>query len=249
MSSQSHLLAGVGVFAGLDIETLNRLGRGPELTYAGIGARGSLGPNERDIIFRQGTPSDAVYAITGGAGRVRVGVPDQTGKRLMVEVLRQGDVFGEIGVIEASTRTADAYAEGPVRLVRIPRDAFLAVLADTPRLGLNLAQLLASRLRRTFTLFQDASFETVEARLARQVLYLADRDGRRSDRGRALAGQLRQADLADLLGTTTRSVISILNAWRSQGWVSYDGDKALLVILDEPKLRGLLAAGKRRRDG
>ena len=134
-----------------------------------------------------------------------------------------------------------AYADGPVVLMGVRADAFLAVLADTPRLGANLARLLATRLRRTFTLFQDASFETVEVRLARQVLYLAERAGRRTERGIRLVGQLRQPDLADLLGATVRSVITVLNAWRASGWVSYDGDKAMLVVLDAAKLRQLVA--------
>ena len=241
-----HPLGAVALFEGLLPATLDRLGRGAVIELGGPPprggptSRGSLGPRERDVVFRQGDPADAVYAITGGAGRIQIGVPDRDSKRLMVEVLRENEVFGELGVSEGGSRTAEAYAEGPVRLVRIPAAAFLAVLSDTPRLGVNLARLLAARLRRTFTLFQDASFETVEVRLARQVLYLAAHDGRRTERGVRLAGQLRQADLADLLGTTTRSVITVLNAWRAQGWVAYDGEKAMLVLLDPAGLRGLV---------
>lgn len=229
-----HVLAGVALFDGLPDAVLDRLARGAVLERGGSGAA-------RDMIFLQGDPADAVYAVVGGTGRVEVGVPGQKDKRLMVEVMRAGEVFGELGVIEGGVRTADAHADGPVRLARIPATAFLGVLSDTPRLGVNLARLLAARLRRTFTLFQDASFETVEVRLARQVLYLAERDGRRTERGLRLAGHLRQGDLADLLGTTTRSVITVLNAWRSHGWVSYDGEKALLVVLDQARLRALVS--------
>lgn len=239
MAEAPHSLAGVGLFEGLPDAALDRLGHG---TVLALGGGGGGGPAGHAAVFHQGDPADAVYAIVGGTGRIQVGAPDQNSKRLMVEVLRAGEVFGELGVIDAGRRTADAVADGPVRLVRIPAVLFLAVLSDTPRLGVNLAHLLAARLRRTFALYQDASFETVETRLARQVLYLAERDGRRTEQGVRLAGQLRQTDLADLLGTTTRSVITVLNAWRSRGWVSYDGDKALLVVLDAARLRDLMAA-------
>ena len=199
------------------------------------------------MVFRQNHKADAAYAIIAGPGRIRVGVPGQETKRLLVEGLHQGDVFGEIGVIENAPRTADAYADGPVRLLRIPAAAVLAALASPPRLDLNLSRLLAARLRRTFTLFQDASFETVEVRLARHVLYLAERGARRTERGIRIPGQLRQPDLADLLGTTTRSLITVLNAWRARNLVAYDGDKAarnlvaydgdktLLIILRRPR--------------
>lgn len=230
-----HPLAGVGLFAGLPVAALDRLlGRGIPLEFGG-------GSRERDTVFRQNDEADAVYAIVGGEGRIRLSVPGEQTKRLMVEVLQEGDVFGEVGVLEAAPRTADAYADGPVRLIRIPAAVFLSVLGETPLLGGNLARMLAGRLRRTFTLFQDASFETIEVRLARQVLYLADRGARRTARGLRLPGQLRQGDLADLLGTTTRSIITVLNAWRGREWVIYDGEKALFVLVDEAALRRLVS--------
>ena len=238
----THPLADIDLFAGLPDPALDRLfGQSRTIDIGGAAPRDALGPRERDLVFRQNDPADAAYAIIGGPGRIQLGVPGQETKRLMVEVLRPGDVFGELGVLEAAPRTADAFADGPVRLVRIPSATFLAVLADTPRLGTNLSRLLAARLRRTFTLFQDASFETVEVRLARQILYLAERDGRRTERGIRVAGQLRQGDLADLLGTTTRSIITVLNAWRERGWVAYDGEKALLIVLDPARLHHLVA--------
>jgi CRP-like cAMP-binding protein len=98
--------------------------------------------------------------------------------------------------------------------------------------------MLARRLRWTVTLLQDASFETLEARLARQVLYLAEQSGRRTEHG--VRHRLRQGDLADLLGATTRSIITILNGWRAAGVVIYyDTDRALLTVCDQA-LRGLL---------
>src|SRR4051794_15076699 len=97
---------------------------------------------------------------------------------------------------------------------------------NEPILGANLCGLLAARLRRTFALFKDATFESLEVRLARQVLYLVGRDGRRTQQGLQLAGRFRQGDLADLLGATTRSIITILNAWRANGLVTYDATRA-----------------------
>jgi hypothetical protein len=46
--------------------------------------------------------------------------------------------------------------------------------------------------------------------------------------------------LADLLGTTTRSIITILNAWRAFGLVIYDVNRAQLALVDEAGLRGLI---------
>ena len=162
----------------------------------------------------------------------------------MVQVFGSGQLFDELGVLIGAPRSADGTAEGHVRVGRLGAKDFLAALGEEPALGAALARLLAGRLQRTFTLFQDAAFETLEVRLARQLLYLASRGARRAEGGGLrLQGRFRQGDLADLLGATTRSIITILNAWRAERVVEYDADRALLTILDKARLRRLTGEG------
>lgn len=194
-------------------------------------------------IFTHGDAADAVYAIVGGEGYVRIVVVDRRSKKLMVEVFGVGDIFGEIGVIDPGARTATAVADGRIRLVRIPGISFMAALDEVPALGAAVSLMLARRLRRTFALFQDATFETLEVRLARQLVYLASLQPHASGKqGITLSGRLRQPDLADLLGATTRSIITILNAWRAEGIVLYDAEQARLTINDVALLRALSQA-------
>lgn len=220
-------LTGVRVFRALAEDGLQRLSRGAT----------PLEPRSGASIFVQGDRADAVYAITGGEGHVRIGAGDRRSKSLMFEIFRAGEIFGELGVLEGSTRTADAVTEGRVRLMRIGGSAFLSALGEFPALGLALCQVLSERLRRTSILLQDATFETLEVRLARQILYLASIDGRRTENSVRLGGRFRQSDLADLLGATTRSIITILNAWRAAGLVAFDPAAAQLTILRETELR------------
>jgi CRP/FNR family transcriptional regulator, cyclic AMP receptor protein len=223
-------LLGVAPFEGLDAADLDR-----------IEARSRMvEPRDGAEIFAEGDPADAVYAVVGGTGHVRIGAIDRHSKGLMIEVFRTGDIFGEIGVIDGSTRSADAVAEGRVRLMRIDGRVFLDALNNNALLGANLCRMFASRLRRTSILFRDATFESLEVRLARQLLYLGKREGRRTDQGLQLAGRFRQSDLADLLGTTTRSIITILNSWRADGLVIYDAARAQLTLCREAELQKLV---------
>jgi CRP-like cAMP-binding protein len=226
----SHL-AGIVAFAGLDPAERDRLER----------VSVAIEPRDGAIVFNQGDPADAVYAIVGGDGHVRIGAIDRRSKSLMVELFHTTDIFGEIAVLDGGKRSAAAVAEGRLRLARIPSKAFLDALSRSPPMAEALCRALAKRLRRTFELFQDASFETLEVRLARQVLYLADREGRQTEHGIRLARRLRQGDLADLLGTTTRSIITILNAWRAGGLVLYDTERAFLTLCDPGAVRALIA--------
>jgi CRP-like cAMP-binding protein len=201
-----------------------------------------LAPPDGHAIFSQGDPADSVHAIIAGDGYVRIGAMNRHGKALMVEIFRRGELFGEIGVIDGGYRTASAVTSGRIELLRLPAAAFRATLAQCPALGTELCRMMARRLRRTFALFQDATFETLEVRLARQILYLAEQEGRRTDEGLRLAHRFRQLDLADLLGATTRSIITILNAWRGAGYVVYDTDRAMLTVRDISALQAIAEA-------
>jgi CRP-like cAMP-binding protein len=194
-------------------------------------------PRDGSRIFAEGDPADAVFAIIGGSGHVRIGAVDRGSKGLMIEVFRTGGIFGEIGVLDGNTRSADAIAEGRVRLLRISCRVFRDLLHSNAQLGENLSIEFAHRLRRTSNLFRDATFESLEVRLAKQVLYLGSREGRRTEHGLMLAGRFRQSDLADLLGATTRSIITILNSWRADGLVIYDPARAQLTLCNEDELR------------
>jgi CRP/FNR family transcriptional regulator, cyclic AMP receptor protein len=222
-------LLGVAAFKGMDRAELDR-----------IEARSRMvEPRDGTRIFAHGDAADAVYAIVAGEGHVRIGTIDRSSKGLMIAISGAGAIFGEVAVIDGSTRTADAVAEGRVRLLRINSTVFMEALATNATLGANLCRIFAVQLRRTSELLLDATFESLEVRLARQVLYLARREGRRTEQGLQLAGRFRQSDLADLLGATTRSIITILNAWRTSGLVIYDAARAQLTICRETGLQEL----------
>jgi CRP/FNR family transcriptional regulator, cyclic AMP receptor protein len=223
-------LHSIAVFKGLSGEALRQLEQSSV----------PVEPRDGEAIFSQGDPADSVYAITGGDGHVRIGAIDRHSKALMVEVFRAGEIFGEIGVIDGGVRTATAAAAGRLRLMKIRQTAFLAALSNYPTIGESLCRMMAQRLRRTYELFQDATFETLEARLARQIVYLATSEGRPTPQGVRLTNRLRQADLADLLGATTRSIITILNAWRAAGLVIYDRERALLTVTDIAAMRAIV---------
>jgi CRP/FNR family cyclic AMP-dependent transcriptional regulator len=203
-----------------------------------------LEPRDGATVFMQGEPADAVYAVVAGDGNIRIGAIDRNSKALMVEIFGAGEIFGEIGVIDGGVRTAFAVVEGRVQLMKIRAQAFMAALETCPSLGIALCRMIAKRWRRTYELYQDATFETIEVRLARQILYLAASNGRPTPQGVRLANRFRQPDLADLLGTTTRSIITILNAWRAAGVVTYDTDRAILTVQDVAALQAIVDGGR-----
>lgn len=77
-----------------------------------------------DCIVREGDIADAFYVLV--EGRVRVIAADGT----LLANLVAGDHFGEIGLLGKGRRTATCNADTNVRLLRMERDAFLAIARD-----------------------------------------------------------------------------------------------------------------------
>src|SRR5258706_1097651 len=60
------------------------------------------------VLFRKGDPGDALYGVL--SGRLRIHSVAADGRDALLNVMQQGDVFGEIAMIDGLPRTADATA-------------------------------------------------------------------------------------------------------------------------------------------
>ena len=190
-----------------------------------------------EFAFHRGEDGSKAYLILNGM--VRISTLGESGKRIVVEIFRDGELFGELGVIDEAARTADAIAYGPAELLVIPSTAFNLLLDDSARFGKNMLGMVTRRLRRTYSLLEDASLLNLELRLAKQVLYLMGLGATGGQKVR-IHSRMHQEDLADLLGATSRSIITILNKWRTGQLATFDGRSAQLTILDLDRFRALV---------
>jgi HlyB family type I secretion system ABC transporter len=83
-------------------------------------------------IVREGEPADALYLIVSGRARV-VKNADRGGAQngeISLGVLRAGDTFGEIGLLEQTTRTVTVRASSDIDALRLDREVFDALVAS-----------------------------------------------------------------------------------------------------------------------
>jgi len=83
-------------------------------------------------IVTEGAPADAFYVLASGTARVvRVG---PGGEEISLALLRPGDSFGEMALLEDGTRTATVRASGDVEVFRLERAIFRALVGAHPDL-------------------------------------------------------------------------------------------------------------------
>lgn len=114
--------------------------------------------NAAETIFEENHSSKELYVIVQGEVRILVdpGIVGAKGKSEKVEiaVLRRGQSFGEIALVDEGLRSATAEAKNKdTRLLVIPRDKLIMLCETYPQLGYrlmyNLAADIAMKIRNT----------------------------------------------------------------------------------------------------
>lgn len=104
-----------------------------------------------DVLFKQGDLADSVYFIRGGALAVMLPLDGTAGNARRVARLGPGLAVGEMAIVGDHTRSADVVAVAASDLAELhlaDLDEVTAVHPDvTHRINLNLARVLADRLR------------------------------------------------------------------------------------------------------
>src|SRR3954471_24444571 len=94
-----------------------------------------------DTIFLMGSPGDSMMAVLSGS--VRISVPSPEGKEIVLAILRPGEIFGEIAVLDGKERSADAKAfTDTTSLAVLNRRDVMFFLDRNPRAWGPLVQVL-----------------------------------------------------------------------------------------------------------
>lgn len=93
-----------------------------------------------EVIFREGERGEEFFVIRRGEVEIR------SGNRLL-ETLGENEIFGELALIDADPRSADAVAKTDAVVAPITEKQYLFLVKHTPYFALKVLRVLARRLR------------------------------------------------------------------------------------------------------
>lgn len=183
-------------------------------------------------IFAEGELGDCLYIVI--SGKVKLGRHSLDGRENLLTVMGPSDMFGELSVFDPGPRTSTAVAVTIVSVVSMNRDTLREWLADRPEIAEQLLRLLARRLRRTNDTLADLIFTDVPGRVAKQLLNLAERFGRREGQIVRVDHDLTQEEIAQLVGASRETVNKALADFTHRGWIRVEGRS--VAIWDHQRL-------------
>ncbi len=180
-------------------------------------------------------PGDSLFIIH--SGQVKVSLIHEDGKEFILSLLGEGEVFGELSLLDDQPRSANVTAMAPTDLIMLQRANFRRLLEKIPQIAVSLLEELAQRLRRTDDQVEGLALLDVHHRVAKTILRLASDQGESINEGKLITGRPTHQQLANMAGTTRETVTRELKQLEQQGYIVMRG-RDIIVISPEDGGRG-----------
>lgn len=149
MNADINLLAEVPFFQLMDDAERKTLAEKIEVLRA----------NANEHLFFYGDPGDALYVIRKGEAEVYIA--DDTGKRIVLEVVREGDFLGELSLLDGGPRTASVVVREELEALKIGRSDLQHLFQKHPEAALDLLAAMGRRLRVSANLLRHTTSRNV----------------------------------------------------------------------------------------
>jgi CRP-like cAMP-binding protein len=214
--NNTQLLGQVSIFQELPAETIADLAKRVWHKQAEAGS----------LIVSQEDPGDALFVIA--KGKVKIVLYGETGREIILSIMKAGDFFGEMSLLDRQPRSANVVALEDSELLCLDREAFQTHLAAHPTTALGILAEMSRRLRHADEVIGNLALLDVYARVARIICDLAQKQGEPVDGGLLIKERPTQQEIAGLIGTSRETVSRALNDFTRRGLLEMQGKQILV---------------------
>ena len=186
-------------------------------------------------IFVEGDQAFEALVLLDGSVKVTVTAAD--GREVILDVLGEGELVGELAAVDGEARSATTVALDQVEVLAIASTTFVEFLHGHPAVMFNLLVSVMGRLRNSDR--RQLEFGTSDAlgRVCGRLVELADRYGTTNAAGAVeVESPVSQGDMAAWTGMSREALVKALRTLRELGWIENQGRRFTLVEPD--RLRG-----------
>ena len=180
-------------------------------------------------LLEEGDESEYMYLIISGA--VKIYKRSINGKEQILNIASTGESLNDVSTFDGGGSAMDMLAMTPVYLLVIKKTDIKALFARFPQIAINVAGVLAAKVRRDSSLVEVLSFDQVISRLARLIM-------KQTDAEKSLLPLFNQQDLAAMVGTSRVVVNRSLKVMEDQGAIRLE--RRRIVVTDRVALENLV---------
>ncbi len=191
--------------------------------------------NKESVILSEHETGSTFFIVI--KGKVKLSRISEDGNEVILTTLSDSEFFGEMSLLDGSSRSVTVTAIEDSELLIIQRKEFINLLHSDPDISIALVVELTQKLRAANIKLKSLSLKDAEGKVAVVILQLAD------DIGKIRQGTVEierlpfQHDLANMAGTSRETISRTLHTFAKKGLVELDGSR--LRILNYEKFKEL----------
>ncbi|WP_029551791.1 Crp/Fnr family transcriptional regulator [Thermocrinis jamiesonii] len=189
-----------------------------------------------EYLFFEEEAEPGIYILLDGLIKLLKETHDA--KIVIVRLVYPGDIFGWIEWgkrTPKNTYTAKAITES--RTLYISNKDFINLAIKHPAIAIKMTCEATATLLQTYETLKSIAGGKVEERIAKVLLEIADRIGKKYEDTIVIDAPLTRNDIAEMTGTTVETTIRVMSKWKKMGIINTE--RGFIEILKRRELERL----------
>jgi len=186
---------------------------------------------KKDDIYKEGAYPKGLFFIS--KGRVKTYQTNKDGKELVTNLLKEGDFFGYLPLLQEGKYNGSASALEDCELYFINKEDFFSLIYKNAAVSRRFIEILSDNLRENEQQLIKLAYSSVRKRVAEALVKLFDKYKTEQEMPFSIA--LSREDLAQIVGTATETVIRTLSDFKEEKYIEITGGKIKIINYDKLK--------------
>jgi CRP/FNR family cyclic AMP-dependent transcriptional regulator len=178
-------------------------------------------------VIQVGERTESLHIIV--SGRVQVVMSDRKGNQVILAILKPGEYFGEMGLLDDLPRSASVVAREACEVLALEKKDFERCLTENFELAMTVARGLVKRLRDADNRIGSLALLDVYGRVAQLLL----QESEVVDGARIVKNKFSKQDIARMIGASRERVSRVMKDLEERGFIETRGTS---IVLREPVL-------------
>lgn len=178
-------------------------------------------------VITEGDAGDAVFFIL--EGKAKVTLYGEEGREIVLALLRDGDMFGEMSIIDDKPRSANVEAVTDLVCLVINKSAFLEYLSRHHKVYMRFFAYLTGRLREATRKIGGLALLDVCGRIAHTLIGMSKAGADTEEKVISIERPTHE-ELAAMIGSSREVVSRALKKMTQEGYIKIEKDRILLYM-------------------
>jgi CRP-like cAMP-binding protein len=169
------------------------------------------------LIMSPSLPISALFLLK--KGQIRLYKMNEQGKQFTIDILVDGNIFGETSSLTLTDDHVYAEAMTDSYLCVIGKEEFETFIEKNPKIALKLINILSTRLNELYNLSEKIALGDVKQRVIYLLLKLSEKTGKRKNEWQTIQLKLTHQDISTMVGSTRETISAILSQLKKEGLI------------------------------